>query len=266
MSGSENRWLTHRCVSTAEEMNPTRRTRMEDVHRVIHSFDNKENVSFFGVYDGHGGRGIVDFLETRLEQNIAAELRAGDDASIPERIRRAYLVTDIESKAAEMVTSGATAVTCILKRDGEEIVLYTSNIGDSRAVIFAGGKAIRLTKDHKADDEEEQRRVEKAGGFVLRSRVLGILAVARSFGDHGMKEFVIAEPHCNERKLNIPKEEPFFILACDGIWDVMTDEEACHVVNHELQEGNEDNAARKLVERALDRGSSDNITVLVVFR
>ncbi|CAN0367794.1 unnamed protein product, partial [Discosporangium mesarthrocarpum] len=65
----------------------------------------------------------------------------------------------------------------------------------SRAVLCQGSEAIRLTYDHKAEDEGEKKRVEDAGGFVLRNRVLGILAVSRSFGDHGMKEFVTAVPH-----------------------------------------------------------------------
>jgi serine/threonine protein phosphatase PrpC len=186
---------------------------MEDVHRIIPLFDGDHNTSFFGVYDGHGGRGIVDFLETRLEENIAAELRETDDAGIGERIRRAYLATDVESKAAQLITSGATAVTCLLRREGGQdgkLMLYSTNVGDSRAVLFTEGKALRLTHDHKAEDKQEQQRVEKAGGFILRNRVLGILAVARSFGDHGMKEFVTAEPHCSERQIGA--SDPFFIM------------------------------------------------------
>ena len=70
----------------------------------------------------------------------------------------------------------------------------------SRAVLSRGGKAERLSYDHKAEDAPEQERVERAGGFVLRNRVLGILAVSRSFGNQGMKEFVISEPFISETR------------------------------------------------------------------
>lgn len=66
---------------------------------------------------------------------------------------------------------------------------------NSRAVLSRGGKAERLTYDHKAEDTSERERVEAAGGFVMRNRVLGILAVSRSFGNQGMKEFVTSSPH-----------------------------------------------------------------------
>ncbi|CAN0409986.1 unnamed protein product, partial [Hapterophycus canaliculatus] len=61
-------------------------------------------------------------------------------------------------------------------------------------------RAERLTYDHKADDESEQERVYAAGGFVLRNRVLGILAVSRSFGNQGMKELVTAVPYVSETR------------------------------------------------------------------
>lgn len=82
--------------------------------------------------------------------------------------------------------------------------------------------AKRLSHDHTAEDPDEQARIQAAGGFVSRGRVLGILAVARSFGDHGMKDFVSAQPHLCEVELGDSEGEkssikhPFFILACDG--------------------------------------------------
>lgn len=129
----------------------------------------------------------------------------------------------MQSKQQQINTSGATAVSALLhfdEKDGRR-KLYVANVGDSRAVLVSSihpaaitsfsdeqtsptdeaptlnekGEiqliASRLTFDHKAEDPLEQKRVEEAGGFVTRNRVLGILAVARSFGDHAMKEFVI---------------------------------------------------------------------------
>ena len=83
--------------------------------------------------------------------------------------------------------------------------------------------AKRLSFDHRAEDESEQLRIKDAGGFIARSRVLGILAVTRSFGDHGMKDFVTANPYTSKTLLNECGDSPFLILACDGVWDVLTD-------------------------------------------
>lgn len=122
----------------------------------------------------------------------------------------------MQSKKLNIETSGATAVACLLASEPEQSLvsgeastsrrtLYVANVGDSRAVLVStkhpdhdgmdipghGYIATRLTYDHRAEDPAEQQRIKVAGGFVTRNRVLGILAVSRSFGDHGMKDFVI---------------------------------------------------------------------------
>jgi serine/threonine protein phosphatase PrpC len=123
----------------------------------------------------------------------------------------------MQSKKLNIGTSGATAVAVLLESSQapsmtagtktEQRKLYVGNLGDSRAVLVSsrhpdqdaaempesGYIATRLTFDHRADDPEEQQRIKVAGGFVTRNRVLGILAVSRSFGDHGMKDFVIGK-------------------------------------------------------------------------
>ncbi len=74
-----------------EEMNSRRRSTMEDCHRIIPTLKEITNCSYFGIYDGHGGRQIVDFLEESLENNIAFELKTLDDASIAEKLTRLFL-------------------------------------------------------------------------------------------------------------------------------------------------------------------------------
>lgn len=110
------------------------------------------------------------------------------------------------------------------------------------------------------------KRINEAGGFIARSRVLGILAVSRSFGDHGMKDFVIADPYLSETRLSNYKDCPFLILACDGVWDVLTDQDAVELLLEVYKkQGPFDDAARLLVHTAIERGSTDNITAIVVF-
>ena len=97
---------TYRFACAHAEMNPRKRNTMEDVHRVTPDFNEDPNLAYFGVYDGHGGRQIVDFLEEKLEQNICVELRMTDDADIGERLTRAFLITDMQSRKCNITTSG----------------------------------------------------------------------------------------------------------------------------------------------------------------
>jgi protein phosphatase PTC1 len=94
-------------------------------------------------------------------------------------------------------------------------VLYTANAGDARGVLCRGGKAMRLTYDHKGSDKQEAKRITDAGGFVMSGRVNGVLAVTRSLGDSSMKEYVVGAPYTTETELC--DDDEFLILACDGV-------------------------------------------------
>ncbi|KAJ8468441.1 hypothetical protein ONZ51_g9641 [Trametes cubensis] len=138
-------------------------------------------------------------------------------------------------------------------------VLYCANAGDARGVLCRAGKGIRLTYDHKGSDKQEAKRIMDAGGFVMSGRVNGVLAVTRSLGDSSMKEFVVGSPYTTETELC--EDDEFLILACDGLWDVVSDQAAV-----ELVRGIADprKAAEELLDHAYRNYSSDNVTVLVV--
>jgi serine/threonine protein phosphatase PrpC len=191
----------------------------------------------------------------------------------------------MQSRRLDITTSGSTAIVALIKNNTAEDgsltrTLYCANVGDSRAVLVCdstdeeepeesttGFYGRRLSHDHKADDAGEIQRIKAAGGFVARSRVLGILAVSRSFGDHGMKDFVIADPYVTETILGATDSAPMLILACDGVWDVFSDQEACDFLMEKYKEkgGPFDDAAKLLVDESIERGSADNITVIVIF-
>lgn len=127
------------------------------------------------MFIGHGGRQIVDFLEDTLEKNISTELKHDDDASVLERLTRAFLITDMQSKRLNITTSGSTAVVALIKsikhsadvdKNGDaaaipsatavqsddeknhhappqERYLYVANVGDSRAVLVCQEKLDR---------------------------------------------------------------------------------------------------------------------------
>ena len=164
------------------------------------------------------GRGVVEFIETQLHLNLETELNEAKHSrrSVEECIKSAYLLTDIQTKEAKprhgrvdgpcraLLKWWMVRVVTMAERQKREAKVAkkekksascTRQIAVMRAPSWRAGKeAIRLTFDHKASDPDEQKRIEASQGFVLRGRVLGILAVSRSFGDHALKQFVPALP------------------------------------------------------------------------
>jgi len=265
---------------------------MEDVHVAFGPKTwgcSDPDMSLVGVFDGHGGRDIADYLEESFAETLALELSHEDKSDVPTRIERAFLLTDIRSRMAGIMTSGATVAMCLVKKQLESTncTIYSANCGDARAVLSrTGNHCKRLSHDHRADDPKEIARIEAAGGFVLKNRVLGILAVARSIGDHGMKEYVIGKPYISTTMIELEasddnSKEGFIIIACDGLWDVMEDQEAvdlvrniCHLpIEYEVDSLNGENirvdhrekVAQTLADEALKRGSTDNVTAIVAW-
>lgn len=262
-----------------------KRADMEDDEVIVDKFCGEENQTFFGLYDGHGGRATVDFVVKVLHMNLESHLKNFPAASLLDAYKFAYIATDGQLRRQNILRSGSTAVTCVVKEENGKRMLYTGNVGDSRAVLSRGGRAIRLTKDHKASLAEEAKRITDAGGFIGRNkRVNGVLAITRALGDHMLKEndVVSAEPYCVATEI-LP-EDTLLLLACDGVWDVMTDQEAVDFVAGRLRAGQEAAAqvraageepasnlnqvceavCKALVREALDRRSLDNVTVMVV--
>lgn len=256
-----------KCVGEIEEHNPKWRPTMEDAHVIIDQFGFKKDQAYFAVYDGHGGREVVDFLALELHDNILEEIEKSDDSvdqkesiSIPTAIRQGFLKTDdiITKNKSDFPKSGSTAVVAFLRKEGEHKKLYTANVGDARCVISRGGVAHRLSFDHKASDASEQERIQKLGSFLILGKVGGSLAISRAFGDIDLKKYVPADPYMAETTLN--DDDEFMILACDGLWDVCEDQAAVDLV---AKMKDPQRMAEKLMNHALDT-SRDNITIIVV--
>jgi serine/threonine protein phosphatase PrpC len=159
---------------------------------------------------------------------------------------------------------------------------YMMNLGDCRAVLCRrGGAVIRLTSDHKPDRPDEKARIERAGGFVgvfsgiarvfsaagaglaVESEISTFLAVSRAFGDRSLKTpgaLVSCEPEI--RRYGLDADDLFIIMACDGIWDVLSDEEAVSIAQRHLQDTKA--AAAAVVKAAFMKGSADNLTATVI--
>lgn len=231
---------------------------MEDTHVIQVPFMDIPTCGFFAVYDGHGGKEAADIVSSELHHFLKDELQSGDNGSVQESFVKAYEKTDDRLKF-DALYMGATAVTCLIRMEGETRKLYAANAGDARAVLCRNGTAVRITKDHKASDQSEQERVQRSGGWVSMNRVHGVLAVSRALGDHAMKQSVISEPNFWEGELT--GEDSFVIIACDGLWDVCTDQASVDLVK-ECEDAQA--MSQKLMQAALDNGGKDNISVMVV--
>ncbi|KAJ9190358.1 hypothetical protein P3X46_001573 [Hevea brasiliensis] len=266
---------------------------------------------FYGVYDGHGGTQVANYCRDRIHWALAEEIAnvKNDltDASMEvhqqvqweKAFTRCFLNVDEEiggkgtrstieghvdaSDAAfeplAPETVGSTAVVALVCSSH----IIVANCGDSRAVLYRGKESMALSVDHKPNREDEYARIEASGGKVIPwngHRVCGVLAMSRSIGDRYLKPWIIPDPEV----MFIPRarDDECLILASDGLWDVMTDDEACEVARKKILLWHKKNGVTSLDERgkeidpasqaaaeylsmlALQKGSKDNISVIVV--
>eukprot|EP00479_Gromia_sphaerica_P007716 TRINITY_DN2672_c0_g1_i1.p1 TRINITY_DN2672_c0_g1~~TRINITY_DN2672_c0_g1_i1.p1 ORF type:complete len:247 (-),score=29.57 TRINITY_DN2672_c0_g1_i1:227-967(-) len=237
-----------------------------------------------------GAVGTVDFVVRSLHLNLGRHLATHPDDSVESAFETCYQGTDGQVRRMSILQSGTTAVTCLIRKEKDIPILYCANTGDSRAVLCRNKKAIRLSKDHKPQDPHEAKRVVDDGGFIGRfSRVNGILAITRALGDHMLKPPVSCVP--SQSRVELTPEDDFLIMACDGLWDVVTDQEACDFVIDKLTEFKSqqpedetkhttttslefpvdvirsklNDVAKELVQTALDKRSLDNITIIILW-
>lgn len=239
-----------------------RRAEMEDAHVVEQNLGGKANRSFYAIYDGHGGREVADKAATRLHQNLIEQLDT-NHVSPTEALRAAYAATD-KSMREEKTPGGATALTALI--EGNK--LYIANLGDARAVMIHGnGETERLSHDRKANDPSEQQEILDRGGTISQNRVVGttdaegrvsLLAVSAALGDYdyqGLRK----DPDIREVELN--STDRWVILACDGVWDVIQDNEVAGIIGGETDP---QEVSRLLLQEAYDRHSGDNLSVIAL--
>ncbi|GAA6033307.1 hypothetical protein JCM8097_006684 [Rhodosporidiobolus ruineniae] len=206
--------------------------------------------------EGSGGGASAKDVKSRIKSMLTGSNKSSEFTGDAPPLSAASSTSSGGSsvKTPDVEISGPAEVKKAAKR-----TLYTANVGDARAVLSRGGRAVRLTYDHKGSDAKEAKRISDAGGFVLNNRVNGVLAVTRSLGDSSMKEFVTGSPYTTETSIG-PGDE-WLIVACDGLWDVCGDQEAVDIIK-DCQDPQE--ASQKLLDHALANFSTDNLSVLCV--
>lgn len=249
-----------------------------------------------GVFDGHGGASVSRYVRQNLYGHIQAVLprvikerlpESGTGTNAPKASVQDYEAT--LGKALEKVNKdvmrivhwsyqGSTAVVCWLhealldEKEGDLVrTLVAANIGDSRLVLSRNGQAVALSRDHKPDDPVEMAYIQSQGGKVTYPsgvpRVNGVMALSRAIGDRSETPCIRAEPDLIIEELSW--NDDFYVLATDGLWDVMTNQEVVAFLHDcfetDLSDESRQELTKDLVVEALSRGAEDNVTVLVVW-
>lgn len=252
------------------------RKRMEDRHVVLHDLkaylpsalqskiDPLEHVSYYAVFDGHAGTDAAAYAAAHLHELLVES--SSYPADLVQAFNEAFVSCD-KTFVSTSKKSGSTAVCTLIK--GE--FLYTAWLGDSQATLVRNGVPIKIVDSHKPNRDDERARIEALGGSIMHWgtwRVNGQLAVSRAIGDGEYKPYISADPDVTTIAMN--GSEEFVIVGCDGLWDTVTPEEATDLVFDHLEEnkangGDIDNISARLATLSKEKGSGDNITIIVVF-
>lgn len=257
---------------------------------------------FAGVFDGHGGAMVSKFISETIYDKIKKNLQEESTGAHPsigalvKSISSAFDEIDDEVLSVDNLQyQGSTAVAVYVHEDEgtKERTIISVNIGDSRAVLARGHRAIDLTRDHKPDDEHEKKRILAMGEtiewdeYCQVSRVKN-LSLSRAIGDRFAKPVVSGEVEIQLFPLNnIPiecgEEDDFIILGSDGLWDVMTSQNCVEFVTKRLNPSKAQarnmskrelahhkvsrrkNMSRCVANEAMRRGSCDNISAVIIW-
>eukprot|EP01089_Gocevia_fonbrunei_P000518 TRINITY_DN10536_c0_g1_i2.p1 TRINITY_DN10536_c0_g1~~TRINITY_DN10536_c0_g1_i2.p1 ORF type:complete len:542 (-),score=74.87 TRINITY_DN10536_c0_g1_i2:84-1496(-) len=262
------------------------------------------HISFYGVYDGHSGRIAADLCAAQLHNYIFGENQLCAEGKFKQALISGITNCDkmilqqaqMDNNESEDDQSTSTDSRPKLVRSNKAIKkskvggsccviatiigqkLYVANLGDCEVLLARKRENFQESYDpivlstlHKVSDPKEKERIEKSGGQLLYGRLYGDVAVSRSFGDLEYKkpksteDLISAEPAIKSVRLRSDTDD-FLILACDGLWDKLTYQDAVDLAAKWKQEGKSvGEVAKLLADEAIARHSKDNVTVVVVF-
>lgn len=252
------------------------RASMEDFHNCYPQLGGAlAECGFFAVYDGHAGSVVADHCSRNLLEHILATGSVGPDEDaerMTDGIKEGFLNMDKQLHGVAIRESwergGTTVVSTLLTPQS----IYFANLGDSRALLCRDGRVAFSTTDHKPYSPAEKERIERAGGSVTFQRVNGSLAVSRALGDFSYKtaewrsardQMVSPEP-----EVTIVERSPldqFLVLACDGVWDTISNDDLCDFVGSRLRVCTDlREVCSQIIDLCLYKGSLDNISVILV--
>lgn len=256
-----------------------RRSSMEDQHVVVNLDDDH---TLLGVFDGHGGPETSTWLHRNFVTHFVATTKwqeykvSGEVSLLAGAFENTFVNLDnLLRLSGEDARSGSCANVCLVTPGH----FVCANLGDSRCILGSndGCAEVALSVDHKPECEEEERRIVAAGGVVSFVkgdvyRVNGQIAVSRSIGDFIMKDqdhlspaeqFLSCIPHVIIQPRSA--DHDLLILACDGMWDVLSNDMALERARDGFQFGETSllRIAEELLDFSYEEGSGDNVSVIV---
>ena len=231
---------------------------MEDFSYTNINFIDIENhkMSLFAIFDGHNGTIVSEFLQ----KNFARTLRKNLEKSqfkIEESLGNSFIEIDSELKKNEKSKmTGSTATIVLIDNN----LIYCANVGDSTCYYLSIDEIKQLSIQHNIKNKKEVDRIKKNNGLIFNGRVFGSLSVTRAIGDFDFKDAgVVAIPTISKEK--ICDKSKFVILASDGLWDVISKDDAFEMSkNMENAKG----FCELLVKDAIDKGTGDNVSCIVI--
>ena len=219
---------------------------MEDKSKSIENFNNDKNQMVFEIFDGHGGDEISTYLQNNLAQIYKQNLLL-NKGNIILSLKNAFRDADDEMRNQLNIDGlGSTGTLVHIKWENEnDLVVYSANVGDSRVSLISPDHIIRLSYDHRTTDQKERKRILESGLEIIDDRINGTLMLTRIFGNYEYKNIneneedendidnnkgLICEPFISKINIDLNIENQFLILASDGIWDIITEEEIQQII------------------------------------
>ena len=247
--------------SFAYKENPNSKFRdyMEDKGKSILNFNSNPDNALFCLFDGHGGGEVSKFLQENFPK-LMKEILPINNENANIKLNNLFFKIDNKIKENSFYQVGSTACIVYITKENGKKTIYCANIGDTRCTLIKEKESRRLSYDDRASDENEYNRIIKNGGIVFGGRVYGQLMLSRAFGDWELKTYgVSCEPHVI--RIDIEDNDKYLIIATDGVWDVMEDEDVYELCKDTK---NSMDICRAIINTSLEKGTMDNISCFVI--
>ena len=248
--------------SYLEDQNIANEETMEDKGKSIENFNNDKSNILFLLFDGHGGDTISKYLQKNFDKIYKETLKENNN-NIEKSLKLSFLKINSEIKKLNLNSIGSTGCIVHIKWLSESnLIIYTANCGDTRASLISPISYLRLSKDHRADNNEEKERIINCGGKIINNRVMGMLMLTRAFGDFELENVgVYCEPFINKVQVDLNQKNQFVILACDGIWDLNSEREIMEMI---MFDNNSSSLVQNIVKNTLRKDAWDNLSVFAI--